>query len=111
MATGAPFSIARIGSTSPLPMLTLIALTTICWIVALFDGENTRSTAMFASAKKPFLVPIWIGHRFADAELTPPAITVSAARAAGATRSAIATSSALVQRAEIQRTAVMGGHF
>jgi hypothetical protein len=31
---------------------------TIYWMVALFDGENTKSTAMSASAKKPFLVPM-----------------------------------------------------
>src|SRR6516164_7212550 len=80
MASGAPFSIARIGSTSPLPMLTLMALTTTCWMVALFDCEKTRSILISASAKNPFLVPIKIGHRFADAELTPPAMIVSAAR-------------------------------
>ena len=39
------------------------------------------STLMFSAAKKPFLMPMNTGQRFAEAEPTVPIVTLSAARA------------------------------
>src|SRR5262249_38849713 len=80
-ATGAPFSTARIGSTRPLPTLTLMELAASCWITLAFDWAKTRSILISAARKKPFLMPMWIGHRLVEPDDTPPAIMVSAAQA------------------------------
>jgi hypothetical protein len=84
MASGAPLSIARIGSTSPLPTLTLTASTASCWITPALACTNTMSILMPSAAKNPFLSPTVIGHRLAEAEPTVPTVTLSAERAAGA---------------------------
>src|SRR5262249_44075080 len=80
----APFSIARIGSTSPALVAILVEPAASCWITAAFDCANMKSTFRPAAAKKPFWTPMWTGQAFAELEPTAPTITVSSARACGA---------------------------
>src|SRR5262249_30499476 len=54
-------------------------------------------TLMSAASKKPLRMPTWIGHRLVEPDDTPPAMTVSAATAAGAGRSETAMANAVSQ--------------
>src|ERR1700722_17293047 len=81
MASGTPFSIARIGSTRPLPTLTFTASIASCCITPALACTNTRSILMSSAAKKPLRSPTVTGHRLAEAEPTDPTTTVSAAPA------------------------------
>ena len=58
IAIGAPFSMARIGSTMPLPTVRLVEPPATCCAIAVDDGANTGSILMPTASKKPFWMPI-----------------------------------------------------
>src|SRR5919198_436632 len=68
MPIGAPFSIARIGSTRPALVATLVEPAASCWTTAALDWANTVSMTMSSAANKPFFMPIWSGQALAEEE-------------------------------------------
>ena len=56
IASGAPFSMARIGSTSPELVETLVEPAATCWITAALDCAKTVSGLMPAAANRPFSI-------------------------------------------------------
>src|SRR6202035_4958055 len=79
----------------PLPTLTLMESAASCWITLAFDCAKTRSIVRPSAWKKPFLMPMWIGHRLVEPDDTPPAMMVSAAPRGGANRSETAMENAI----------------